>query len=422
LLARSVSATLAGLAFAGLALLVLAGCRDGASGRPTASGATATAPVDTPDTAHRAPPSEAVMLDSGAVALPPEKRRALVQQDSLWQKALRVHYRAIVFDGHADTPTLMAEEGYDIGRRHTPAEAHLDLPRMKEGGLDAVFFSIYVPSYLGEGRRAGVRARRLIRVTKRQIETYSDRAALATTAEEVRRLARDGKRAVLLGLEGGHALAASRDTLCAYARRGVRYVTLTHIGTHSWADAAGDGPRHGGLSEKGEQLVRAMNDAGVLADLSHVSDSTFYDVLRVSRAPVILSHSSVRALTPNERNVTDAMLRALAENGGLVMINFYDRYVQQAGGGPAALDDVLDHIDHAAQVAGVEHVGLGSDFDGVPRLPQGLGDATRLPWLTHGLLKRGYSKGEIYNLLGGNALRVLEEAEAASGDSMARVR
>jgi membrane dipeptidase len=221
---------------------------------------------------------------------------------------------------------------------------------------------------------------------------------------------------VLLGLEGGHALAASADTLRALRDLGVRYVTLTHIGTHSWADAATDTARHGGLSKKGEHLVRAMNDAGVLVDLSHVSDATFYDALRVSRAPVMLSHSSTRALTPNARNVSDDMLRALSGNedspGGLVMINFYDRYVQQAGERPVALGDVLDHIDHAVRVAGVDHVGLGSDFDGVPRLPQGLEDVTRLPWITHGLLTRGYAKEDVYKILGGNALRVLEAAEA----------
>ncbi|PSQ82094.1 MAG: membrane dipeptidase [Bacteroidetes bacterium QS_8_68_15] len=388
-------------------------CRRGdARERPVASESAAAA-ADTADPV-RAPLPEAALLDSGAVALPPEQRQALVRKDSLWRTALRIHYRAIVFDGHADTPTRMAEEGYDIGPRHAPAEAHLDLPRMKESGLDAVFFSIYVPSYLGEGRRATTHARHLIRETKRQLQQYSRRAAFATTAEEVRRLTREGKRAVLLGLEGGHALAASEDTLRAFREMGVRYVTLTHIGTHSWADAAGDVARHGGLAEKGEQLVRAMNDAGVLADLSHVSDSTYYDALRVSEAPVILSHSSVRALTPNERNATDEMLRALSENGGLAMINFYDRYVQQAGGGPAALEDVLDHIAHAAEVAGVEHVGLGSDFDGVPRLPKGLGDVTRLPWITHGLLKRGYSKKDVYKMLGGNALRVLAKADSVA--------
>ena len=409
------------------------GCRGAPDARtrfPNGNAATGPAPLaDTAaDTARPAsPPPKAAMLDSGTVALPDSQRRALLKKDSLWQKALRVHYRALVFDGHADTPTLMAEEGYDIGPRHAPAEAHLDLPRMKEGGLDAVFFSIYVPSYLGEGRRASARARRLIRTTKQQLEKHSGRAALATSAEEVRRLARNGKRAVLLGLEGGHALAASEDTLRALARQGVRYVTLTHIGTTSWADAATDTPRHGGLAPKGEDLVRAMNDAGVLVDLSHASDSTFYDALAVSRAPVILSHSSARALTPEARNVTDDMLRALAENNGLVMINFYDEYVEQPGGGPAALEDVLDHLDHAAQVAGVEHVGLGSDFDGVPRLPAGLGDATRLPWLTYGLLKRGYTAEEVYKILGGNALRVLEAAESRAAkperdDSVAAAR
>ena len=230
------------------------------------------------------------------------------------------------------------------------------------------------------------------------------------SAADVLRLTRAGQKAALMGLEGGHALQASEDVLERLADAGIRYVTLTHSNTNGWADSSGDAPRWNGLNQKGRDLVRAMNRLGVLVDLSHVSDSTFYDALAVSEAPVILSHSSARALNPHARNVTDAMLRALADNGGVIMINFYSRYIAQRGN-PATLRDILDHIDHAVEVAGIDHVGLGSDFDGVPFLPRGMEDATRLPHITYGLLKRGYSEEDVRKILGGNTLRVLADAE-----------
>ncbi len=431
--------------------LLLAACQpeSRASEQHPAGAPPGTARADTvrADSSAHALSSISGMTDGGAVRIP-ARYRALHRDDSLWQEALRIHYDALVVDGHLDTPTLMLDEGYDLGRRHQSHEAHADLPRMEEGGLDAAFFSIYVAPGYGEGAGAVARARREIAEVKRQLARYDTLAALATTAAEVRRLAREGRKAILLGLEGGHALAASSDTLRALRDLGIRYVTLTHINTNALADASQSRARHGGLSEKGRQMVRAMNDLGVLVDLSHVSDSTFYDALRVSRAPVILSHSSARALTPGVRNVSDAMLRALAENGGVIMINFFDavvnphldeevmaeakRRLQARGQGlgslwsavyevkrerglpGATLDDVVDHIDHAVQVAGARHVGLGSDFDGVFDLPAGLQDVTRLPFITHALLERGYSEEDLYKILGGNALRVLQEAEAAA--------
>ena len=383
--------------------------------------------------------------DDGTVTMPLVRQRALIANDTLWSEALRIHYTALVVDGHIDTPARMVDDDYDFGTRHTSRAGHVDLPRMAEGGLDAAFFSIYVAPYYGEGVHAVRRARTLIREVQRQVDRHADQAALAASADAARRLARAGKKAILLGLEGGHALAASPDTLRALHDLGIRYVTLTHVNTNSWADASQDAPRHNGLSDLGREMVRAMNRLGVLVDLSHVSDSTFFDALAVSQAPVIVSHSSMRALTPSVRNMNDAMLRALAANGGVVMINFFDALVnpyldtdvmaaaqnrlaasgkslhslwsavyaeKQARGLPGAtLDDVLDHIDHAVQVAGIDHVGLGSDFDGVFDLPTGLRDVTRLPWITFGLLQRGYTEEEIYKLLGGNALRVLEHAE-----------
>jgi membrane dipeptidase len=248
-----------------------------------------------------------------------------------------------------------------------------------------------------------------------------------------------------LGLEGGNALAGSPDTLAAFYREGIRYVTLTHVNNNSWAESSQSPPRWHGLNDFGRRMIDEMNRLGVIVDLSHVSDSTFYDALAVSRAPVMVSHSSSRALVDNVRNASDDMLRALAKNGGIIMINFFDPVVnsnltkevmaevyRRTGGRNvslngmwdvvyavkaerglpgASLEDVVDHIDHAVKVAGVDHVGLGSDFDGVWDLPAGLQDVTRIPWITYELMKRGYSEVDLYKILGGNALRVMDEVE-----------
>jgi len=384
------------------------------------------------------------MTDSASVAMPVVRRRILMRKDSLWNRALRIHYNALVMDGHIDTPTLMLHDKYDFGVRHLSRQAQVDLPRMFDGGLDAAFFSIFVPSYFGEGQRATARAQVMIAEVKRQVAAHADTVAMAYSTDDVRRITRAGKKAILMGLEGGHALAASPDVLRELYDEGIRYVTLTHVNTNAWADASQSPPRWGGLNDLGRRMVREMNRLGILVDLSHVSDSTFYDAIAVTKAPVILSHSSARALTDVVRNVNDDMLRAVAANGGVVMINFYasmvnrrltpevmDEVYRRLGGRhgdlrrmwdviadvrhergipTGTLDDVLAHIDHAVRVAGIDHVALGSDFDGA-RMPHGLADVTRLPWVTYGLLKQGYSETDIYKILGGNTLRVLEAAE-----------
>jgi membrane dipeptidase len=356
--------------------------------------------------------TDSLLSDGGAVRLGEPMKSRLVADDSLWARALQVHYDAIVTDGHIDTPSLMLDDAYDFGERHRPRSGsqHVDLPKMTEGGLDAPFFSIYVARSYGETPAATQRAEAMIAELKRQVESL-DGIAMAYSADDVVRLTRAGTKAALMGLEGGHALQASEEVLERLAAAGIRYVTLTHTNTNGWADSSADVARWGGLNDTGRALVRAMNRLGVLVDLSHVSDSTFYDALEVTRAPVILSHSSVRALTDHPRNASDAMLRALADNGGVIMINFFPRYVAQGGNAGATVDDLLDHIDHAVRVAGVDHVGLGSDFDGVPSLPRGMEDATKLPFLTYGLLQRGYSEEDVRKILGGNTLRVLAEAE-----------
>ncbi len=419
------------LIYCSFALLVIPACRAQERAAPDDADSVAVVPV---------------MTDSGAVVMPGAQQHLLLRKDSLWAEALRIHYNAIVFDGHIDTPLLMLDKGYRFGARHRTHESHVDLPRMFDGGLDAAFFSIYVAPFYGEGQRATERARAMMAEVRKQVAAHADSVVLATSAGEVRRLTHKGKKVVLMGLEGGHALAASPEVLRALYDEGIRYVTLTHINTNAWADASQAAPRWNGLNDLGRSLVAEMNRLGMILDLAHVSDSTFYDALAASQAPVLVSHSSVRALVPSVRNVDDAMLRAVARNGGVVMINFFDAMVnphldddvmaelrrrmpgpkltmmwnelyaiKSARGLPGAtLDDVLDHLDHAAKVAGIDHVGLGSDFDGVFDLPDGLQDVTRLPWITYGLLKRGYTEEEIYKILGGNALRVLDEAEAVA--------
>ena len=373
-------------------------------------------------------------------------------EDTLWARALRLHYDALVMDGHVDTPTEMLLRGYAFAERHRArgGSAHVDLPRMREGGLDAPFFSIWVSRTLGEGEQATGRARAMIAEVERQVGGASG-AELARTAADVRRVTARGDRAILLGLEGGHALAGRAEVLRELAAGGVRYVGLTHTNTNRLADSSQDAARHGGLSPLGESMVREMNRLGVLVDVSHASDEAVADVLRVSRAPVIASHSSARALVDNPRNLTDAQIRGIAASGGVVMVNFYSPVVnpaltpevmgavrqrlardhggdltalwaairaeQRARGLPdPTLDDVLDHVEHVARVAGVDHVALGSDFDGVPELPAGLEDVTRLPWVTHGLLRRGWSEGDVRKVLGLNTLRTLEAAERIAAE------
>ena len=393
-------------------------------------------------------------IDSGAVLLPQIRQNILIAEDSLWAEALRIHYNAIVVDGHIDTPTLMIDRGYVLRDRHLSREGHVDLPRMFEGGLDGAFFGLYVPVSLGESAAAARRARHMIADVKRQVAASPDSADMAYSAADVRRIARSGRKAVLLGLESGHALMASPDTLEAFYDAGVRYVTLTHVNSHSWAESSQSPVRFGGLNEQGRHMVRRMNDLGMIIDLSHASDSTFYDALAVTSAPVMLSHSSARALVDNVRNIDDDMLRAIADNRGIIMINFFDAVVnsnlsdslmaavyRRTGGRNASLNsiwdvvyqvknerglpgaslgDVVDHIDHAVRVAGIDHVGLGSDFDGVFDLPAGLQDVTRLPWITYELMKRGYSEDDLYKILGGNVLRVMDEVEAASRGGSSR--
>ena len=385
-------------------------------------------------------------VDGGAILMPAGEQAALLRKDRLWKKALQLHYNSIVMDGHVDVPSLVASDAnYKFTTRHS-TPPHVDLPRMFEGGLDAPFFSIYVAADYPEGRESINRAKEELFYLRQALEPLSDQVEFARNVADIHRITRSGKKAILMGIEGGHAIAhANPETMRYFFQEGVRYVTLTHANTNSFADASQSPPKWGGLNDAGRNLVREMNRLGVLVDISHVADSTFWDALEVSKAPMIASHSACRSLTANVRNMTDDMIRALAEKGGVIMINFMEgavnrqftqevmnevyRRVQTEHNGnlyamwqvmgqvqvarglpPGTIDDVVAHILHAVQVAGVDHVGLGSDFDGAT-MPAGLDDVTRLPFITYKLLKSGLSERDVQKILGGNVLRLLEDAE-----------
>ena len=391
------------------------------------------------------PPQSSVPASTRSTAIPEVSARAL-----------RVYRDAIVIDTHNDMPSRMLDDGYDPDVRHPAGfgarEGHTDLPRLIESGLTAEFMSAWIDApYASRPGASFERAMQHVSTIRAWVDRHPDRLMFATTAADVRRAKRDGKVAILIGVEGGHAIESSLDRLRDLHARGVRYLTLTWNNGLPWAGASigADGTRTGGLTPFGREVVREMNRLGMLVDLSHVSDSTFYDAIAVSSVPVIASHSSARALNDFPRNLSDDQLRAVARNGGVVNVNFFSRFLdaeyrvraeavdaqiaaarRALGSGPgsaaasaelsarrdsliAALPQtpfsvLIDHFDHVARVAGVDHVGLGSDFDGVSALPAGMEDVTRLPRIAQALLDRGYSESDVAKMLGGNMLRVME--------------
>ena len=358
------------------------------------------------------------------------------------ERAQRVYRDAIVIDTHNDMPSKMIDDGYNPDIRHTPGfektQGETDLPRLVESGITGVFLSAYVdPEKWTFGSD---RSWKQVQVYLDSIHAFArrhpDRLIFATTAADVRAAKASGKVAVLIGVEGGHAIENSVENLRELARRGVRYMTLTWNNGNEWAGAAAglNGTRSGGLTDRGKEMIREMNRLGILVDISHVSDSTFYDAVATSTMPVIASHSSARMINGHRRNMTDEMLRVVAKNGGVVNVNFYSAFIdpdflrkadsiEKNVQGQANIDAatralsrpslkiLLDHFDHIIKVAGVDHVGIGSDFDGVSGLlPQGMDDVTRLPLIAQGLLDRGYSEADVKKVLGGNMLRVMERA------------
>jgi membrane dipeptidase len=369
----------------------------------------------------------------------------------LTEQGRQVHFASFVFDGHNDLPWEMRTkaassfEQRDI-RQKQPA-MHTDIPRLRAGGVGAQFWSVYVPAETAKRGTALADTLEQIALVRQMIERYPDVFEQARTASDVERIVRAGKIASLIGVEGGHSIENSLENLRRLHALGAGYMTLTHSDTLDWADAATDRPRHGGLSAFGEEVVREMNRLGMLVDLSHVSDDTMRDALRISRAPVIFSHSSARAIAAHPRNVPDDILRQVRDNGGVVMVNFFPGFVvprsaeimaqmfdklrelraaypdeaefqrqrrrwEAANPYPAGtIHDVVDHIEHIAKVAGVDHVGLGSDFDGIPKVPQQLEDVSTYPLITQALLNRGWQPADIHKVLSGNILRVLRRAE-----------
>jgi len=384
-----------------------------------------------------------------------------VKSGDISARAKKLHFSSIVVDTHDDTTQRFLDGKFDIAERHD--DGSIDLPRMREGGLDAIFFSIWIPSKV-TGTEAVNRAIEQIEAVREEVLNHPKELALATTAAEIRAAHKQGKIAALMGVEGGHMINSDLDALRKFASLGVRYMTLTHSGNDEWADSSTDKRVHNGLTDFGKDVVREMNRLGVIVDISHVSDKTFYDALEISKAPVIASHSSCRALCDAPRNITDQMMKDLAAKGGVVQINYHvgflsqefrdaekanpeinkaigeevqkrcgdneacqllegDRltrqYVEQGKLPRVDWTKIIEHIDHAARVAGADHVGLGSDFDGA-NMPYGMEDATKLPKITDALLKKGYSEGDVKKILGENTLRVMAEVERVSREMSKR--
>jgi membrane dipeptidase len=378
--------------------------------------------------------------------------------------ATSIHQSALIVDTHADTPQRFLDENFDLGENTPVSAGHIDLDKIKQGNLGAEFFSIWVePEFKGHYAK---RAMDLIDSVYQQAARHPDKVMMALTADDIMRAHEQHKFAALMGIEGGHAIENDIRLLRDFYRLGVRYMTLTWSNTNEWADSSGDvqdpNVRHyNGMTDFGKDVVREMNRLGMIVDISHVSDATFYQALLVSQAPVIASHSSSRELTNQPRNMTDDMLRAMTHNGGVVMVNFYSAFIDEnyrkassdpekikqrdaeveafkkahahADGSPVTYDEyaplekkwaaqfprpplksLIDHIDHIAKVAGIDHLGLGSDFDGVTSLPEGIDSAADLPKITQALLQRGYTREQIHKILGGNFMRVMREVEATA--------
>lgn len=371
------------------------------------------------------------------------------------RRARDLHFRSIVIDTHVDTTQRLFESGFDLGARH--ANGSVDIPRLREGGISAVFLAVWVPGTV-TGDEAVRRALEQIDAIHREISRHADDLTLARTAEDIRRAHSKGRIAILIGIEGGHMIDSRLDVLRDFASRGAAYMTLTHMRNTDWADASTDPPRHNGLSPFGKEVIAEMNWLGMIIDVSHVSDKTVMDVLETSAAPIFASHSSCRALCNSPRNLSDDLIGAIAAKGGLVDVNFHvgflsqefvdfesahpeiqneiealakqrssensareliewDRIVREfAGNGRLPRVEwsrIIDHLRRAVEIAGIDHAGLGSDFDGAC-MPLGMEDASKFPRLTEALLREGFGEPDIQKVLGGNLLLLMQRVEAAA--------
>jgi membrane dipeptidase len=380
----------------------------------------------------------------------PEGASATLPQVS--ERAKSLHADALVIDGHNDLPWELRSQAQgnfdklDIAKRQPTLQT--DLPRLREGGVGAQFWSVWVPVSYGYRGTALETTIEQIELVKAMVRRYPDDLGLALSVDDIRRLRKEGKIASLIGVEGGHCIENSLPNVKRLYDLGARYMTLTHADSLPWADSGTDDPQSGGLSPFGVQVIREMNDLGMMVDISHVSVATMHAALDASRCPVIFSHSSARAVADSPRNVPDDVLARLVETDGVVMVNFfsaflvpeaadsyhqglefrrslstdltdaekeqqYDRYKRNHPLPRGTIDHLLDHIDHIAKQAGWQRVGLGSDYDGVTALPVGLEDVSSYPRITQGLVDRGYSDEQIRGILGENLLRIMSKAEQA---------
>jgi len=390
------------------------------------------------------------MVILGAPAAEPRPRGPV----QLTEEALQIHRAGLLVDGHNDLPWQFREKGdlsfRKIDLRKPQPELHTDIPRLLKGGVGAQFWSAYVPADTNKKGTAVRETLEQIDVILRMVRAYPDVFEMAYGADDVVRIRGQGKIASLIGVEGGHSIDNSLGVLRMLYALGVRYMTLTHSETLDWADSATDKPKSHGLSEFGEQVVREMNRLGMLVDISHVSAETMKHALRVTRAPLIASHSSAFALAEHPRNVPDDVLKLVAINGGVIMVNFYPGFIVPEGARTmkeifhvlrdlkakypderefkialtqwrkehpvprGSVHHVVDHIEHIIKTAGIDHVGLGSDFDGIEIVPNQLEDVSCYPYITQELLNRGYKKEQIHKILGGNLLRAFRQAEVVA--------
>ena len=377
------------------------------------------------------------------------------RDEKLWQRALQIHRRAIVIDTHNDVTTPMTNDYFDLnGTPPTPYRTNIE--RMQKGGLTAEFFSLYIRPWYVEHGGSVRRTLDMIDSVYRAVERNPRHLMIATSVADIRRAKRLNKIACLMGIEGGHAIEDSLPTLREFYRLGVRYMTLTWNNTNNWADAGRGEKKYNGVNDFGREVILEMNRLGMLVDVSHVSDDTMSDALDISKAPIIASHSSARALSNVPRNIPDDLLKRIAKNGGVVQVNFYSGFVDTATVTPQdqarnarlkaqqdalnakykndperlaeesdkleqanplpplPISKLIDHFDHIVKVAGIDHVGIGADFDGANDMPEGAQDVSMLPNITYELLKRGYTERDIRKVLGENLLRVMAQAERVS--------
>jgi membrane dipeptidase len=379
-------------------------------------------------------------------------RFAPVHGDDIAERARKLHFSSIVLDTHDDTTQRFFSKTYDLAKRNP--DGHIDIPRMREGGMNAIFFSIWIDGRI-MGPIAIQKALDQIDAVHENVRRNSKEMVFCRTADEIRRAHKEGKIAALIGVEGGHMIGNDIRIVRIFGDLGVRYMTLSHFYNDEWADSSTDKPAHNGLTDYGKDIVREMNRQGIMVDISHVSDKTFYDALEVSKAPLIASHSSCRAICNHPRDMSDDMIKALAAKGGVIQINYEKSFIDQAykdasdrlSGGVVAQSDqlkkacgddeeclgkkmqemekqataegklphvswerIIDHIDRVVKLVGADHVGLGSDFDGA-NMPEGMDDCTHLPKITEALVRKGYSDDDIRKILGGNLLRVMQQNE-----------